>query len=475
MTGALDDTATVDDAGNPQAAFAQMIAGTCFEDLPPTAVERAKVFVLDTLGVGLAGTTGVCAAAIADAVAGWGAGDEARLWLDGRRVPAGSAALANAYFIHCLEYDCVHEAAVVHAMAPVLSAALAFAERRARDGRPVSGQQLITGLALGVDLAASLGMAAREPMRFFRPATAGAFGATAALAHLAGFDVAKTENALGLVYGQISGTLQPHLEGSPLLALQMGFNARAALQACDLAEAGLVGPHDAICGRYGYLRLFENDAFDLAPIRAVTGGGPDKPWRIAELSHKPFPSGRLTHGVVDGLRRLQAEHGFATADVEKVTVLVPPLVHRLTGRPDRPEPDETYARLCLPFVAGVFLARGRVDVPDFRGAALTDPAVHELAARVEVVPDDRLDPNAITPQTVRVQLADGCTLEVTLAHVYGHPQAPLSRAEQLDKFRRCCTHAARPPAPARIEALIETVERLETEPDVGRLIDLMVA
>ncbi len=90
----------------------------------------------------------------------------------------------------------------------------------------MEGARFLTALAVGVDVATLIGIATDSPVRFFRPATAGGFGAVAAIAHLAGFDEETTRSAFGHMYGQTSGTLQPHLEGSPLLGLQIGFNAR---------------------------------------------------------------------------------------------------------------------------------------------------------------------------------------------------------------------------------------------------------
>ena len=77
-----------------------------------------------------------------------------------------------------------------------------------------------------VDSSSVLGLSSRSPMRFFRPSTAGAFGATAAIAKFRGFNLDEIINAFGATYGQISGTLQPHLEGSPVLGMQIGFCAR---------------------------------------------------------------------------------------------------------------------------------------------------------------------------------------------------------------------------------------------------------
>ena len=64
--------------------------------------------------------------------------------------------------------------------------------------------------------------------------------------------------------------MQAHSEGSPLLALQIGFNARNAVVACDLAANGLAGPQHLLEGPFGYLPLFEGD-HDLGPVLGELG------------------------------------------------------------------------------------------------------------------------------------------------------------------------------------------------------------
>lgn len=456
---------------NPVDPLVAHVAGAGYADMPADVVDKAKTFLLDTLGVGIAGSSGAGVEALIGTVSGWGQGAEARVWLTGERLPAQSAAIVNAYQIHCLEYDCVHEGAVVHPLATILSALMAHAERRSAASRPVTGRDFLLALALGVDVAAVLGMAARGRIRFFRPATAGGFGAAAAIGRLEGFDIGQLKDTLGILYGQTSGTLQPHAEGSMVLGLQIGFNARAALCAVDLAAAGVRGPHDVLTGPHGYFRLYEGDAFETGP--AWSGLGRD--WQVAQLSHKPFPSGRLTHGVVDGLGRLIAEHGFAAGDIAEVVCRVPPLVDRLVGRPDMPEPAANYAKLCLTFVAGAFLARGRVDVPDFRGeAALNDPLVHGLADKVRVERDDNPDENALDPQTIQVTLSSGARHAVTLPRTFGHPEAPLSRAQNLEKFRRCAGYGRRSLDGEQVDRLIAMVDGIEHLDDVRSLVDTMM-
>jgi 2-methylcitrate dehydratase PrpD len=442
------------------------VVTTSYDRLPPEAVQAVKTFVLDSIGVGVAGSGEMWAPTLAACARTWGDGTEASVWCTTQRLPAPSAAMVNAYQIHGLEFDCVHEAAVVHPMATLLSALLADAERRGG----ADGRTFITAVAVGVDVAAAIGMASRAAMRFFRPATAGAFGAVAALGALRGLDAERLADAFGVVYGAISGTLQPHVEGSRVLAMQMGFNARAALTAVDLATAGLGGPREVLEGMYGYFNLFEGGAHDLGAVLAELG----RVWRVAELAHKPFPSGRLTHGVIDALRRLQTAHGFTADQVTSVRAFVPPLVRRLVGRPDVPAPSASHARLCLPFVAATALLSGTVDVPDFRDDRLGDPRVHELARRIEVVPDGNPDENAMVPQRVEVRLAGGMRHELTVDRVLGSAANPLSRAQHLDKFRRCWTYGASKLPPENAERLIDLVDRLESVSDVRELAALTV-
>ena len=93
-------------------------------ELPPAVRADALRLLADTLAVGAAGAASAEAEPIARAVVGWGAGTEARS-LAGGTLPCPSAAFFNAFSIHCLEWDAVHEPAVVHALSVVTAALLA--------------------------------------------------------------------------------------------------------------------------------------------------------------------------------------------------------------------------------------------------------------------------------------------------------------------------------------------------------------
>ena len=439
------------------------IATTRFKDLPAAAVAAVKTFCLDTIGVSVAGTTARYAAEMRAAVDKWGGGDEATALGMGDTLPASSAAMVNAFHAHNQEFDCVHEAAVVHPLTTIQSAALAVAERSGG----VSGQALILALALGVDVAASIGMAAKTGLRFFRPATAGVFGATAAVGKLAGLDTVGLKNALGLAYAQNAGTMQSHVEGGPALALQMGFAAGAAVRAVDLARAGLPGPHDVLEGPFGYFRLYEGE-WDLESPWAELGSV----WRITQVSHKPFPTGRAAHGGLDGILQLRAAHGLQADDVARLTLAAPLLIHQLVGRPVKPDMDVTYARLCFQYVGALALLNGGVDVGDFGPERLADPRLHDIARRIKMVADGNPDPNALAPQAVTAHLKDGRTLRVDIPHTLGSPERPLSRGQHLAKFRCCWSCSARPLSDEAANRLIHLVDVLDELDNTSEIVAL---
>jgi len=185
--------------------LSEHVVRTGYRDLPSAAVGATKTFLQDTIGVGVAGSAGPWVEELVGCLCGWGAADEATVLVRGTRLPAPAAAVANAYQINNSEFDCVHEAAVVHPMTGVLSATLAQAERQGG----VRGEELIAAVALGVDVACHIGAASRAPLKFFRPGTADGFGAAAVVGKLMGFDAATMVRAMGSSIARCAARCRP--------------------------------------------------------------------------------------------------------------------------------------------------------------------------------------------------------------------------------------------------------------------------
>lgn len=445
--------------------FAEHVSRTRFEDLPEAAVRAARIFILDTIGVGLVGTNGPhVLELIAASEATMGEGS-ARCWGHRRCLSAPGAAMINGYQIHNSEFDCVHEAAVIHPMTVCLAAVAAHADWVGG----VSGRDLVTAVVLGVDIACHLGVAATTGLRFFRPATAGIFAAAAGLGNVLDFDADRQTALFGHVYGQLCGTMQPHAEGSMLLGLQIGFNARNAVIAADLARRGIPSIENILEGPFGYFGMIEAQG-DLNRVLGDIG----KVWRIAEVAHKPFPSGRATHGMLDAFMELHAEHGFEAGVVESAEARVPPLTHHLIGRPVTDDMTVNYARLCGSYVCACALLRSDLGIDDFNEERRHDPETLALGRRIKAVVDRNPDPNALTPVTMTVRLKDGRELSRTIDTVYGNPAKPISREAHLAKFHRNFQSALNPLPAENAGHLIEMLDKIEHVEDVRWIGDLLV-
>lgn len=380
---------------------------------PPQVRTDALRLLADTLAGGAAGAVSPEALELLPAVHRWGASDDART-LSGEKLPAPSAAFFNGFAIHCLEWDAVHEPAVVHALS-VVTAALLGASDRIGGSDP---EEFLTALAVGVDIASGLGLSATGPMKFFRPATAGVIGAALAVARLEGLLRLQMADVLGLSFSFCAGTMQAHVEASITLPLQIANAARSAITAVDLVKAGMTGPHDALEGPFGYSALVE--PLDLSRYTSMLG----EVWRMSEVSIKPFPSGRASHGALGALQALSG------ADVARVDLEAPPLIQRLVGRPYSPDAPMSYQRLSLAFLAPLMLRDGVIDPRH-------ETSIGSLAEKVTVHLDGNPDGNALSPQRLVVTLADGEVIERMIEANPGSPAAPMTPEQAASKYGLC--------------------------------------
>jgi 2-methylcitrate dehydratase PrpD len=417
----------------------------------------------DAVVVGIGGARATHGDELLHVVQGWGAAVDQSCGVLGRpgvRLPAPSAAFINAFQTHGQEFDSVHEGAVLHPLPTIMPVLMAEAERSG----PYPGSEILAAMIAGTDVSVTLGVAATSPIQFFRPATAGVFGSVAALCRLRRLDRETTLNALGYALAFSSGTMQAHTEGKPALPVQVANAARSAIQAVDIAVAGVPGPIDSITGPFGYLTLFEK-SHDLSDALDRLG----RDFRISEVCVKPYPSGRATHGGVVAALNLRQAHGLNGDQVVGGTYRAPALIRHLVGRESQPGMAVSHARLCLPYLIAVALTRGAVGLSDFTPTALSDAAVLDLASRIVVTVDDNPDPAAFIPAELTLTLKDGRTVHEPVKAQLGSPAFPLSREQQLAKGYACLDFAGLSALHEPLAALMDRFDTLTDGAEAFRL------
>lgn len=393
-----------------------------------SAILAAKIFLLDTLAVGVAGKVNPASDNVVQSALNWGGPGNCRiLGRPGIYMSAQSAAVVNGFQIHCLEWDALHEPSVVIALCTTTAALVSEAEITG-----ASLDEIIRALIVGVETAVFFGAGATTEPRFFRPSAAGLMGAAMALGVLRGFLRSQMLDLLGLAYSQVAGTMQAHWEGSEALPLQIGLAARSALTAADLVTMGVTGPHDVIDGKFGYFKLIEQaDSLDLQFEQWA------KPWKICEIAHKPFPAGRATQATLTALTEIGRNEELDMDLIRSITLHVPTLIMLLVGRQYIKGMSPAYARLCLEFIAPMMIREGRIDPRLFTAEIMNSDQAAADAQKINIMLDENPDPNALSPQRIEILFKDGRKMERTIETPFGSPDYPMSRSDQIDKVAFC--------------------------------------
>ncbi len=345
-----------------------------------------------------------------------------------------------------LEMDDVDRLARLHP-GPVIWPAALSAAREA--GAPLGA--LLEGAVRGYEAMIRVGRSLDDHhyAHWHPTATAGGFGAAAAAASIFGLDAAGTVSALGHAGSLAGGLWQVRHEPAAMTkSVHVAQAALAGLWHARLARQGCAGPRAILEGPQG---LFA--AMTRAP-RPGALAEPAADWRMAEVSFKPWAACRHAHPAIDAALAMPAG---ALSDGP---------IHVQTYRDalafcDRPEPRTPgEARFSLQHAVAVVARRGPPAPADFEAAALDDPALAAVRARVKVSCEPGFDAAYPAHYGARVT-AGGSSAEV--ADAWGDPERPLDRTGLEAKVRMLAAWGGLPPAEAD-EAIAFVLEGADDAP-----------
>jgi 2-methylcitrate dehydratase PrpD len=194
-------------------------------------------------------------------------------------------------------------------------------------------------------------------------------------------------------------------------------------------------------------------------------------YEVVNLSAKPYPCCRLTHGAIDATLSLMRENGLAEKDVQKVVIQASPVIFDTVGHPfqirDNPQVD---AQFSIPYTVASALLRGKVTLEDFEVEVVKQARTGELAKKVIVEEDKGMGKYSTV---VHIYNLSGRPFTKRVDVFKGHPENPLSREEFLQKFRECARFSAVPLDSRRVEKILANLQEIEDIPNlnqIGRLL-----
>ena len=414
--------------------LSQFITTTTFADLPVEVISRAKIHLLDTLGVALAGSTQQSALQGRQGIAFLpDSQGDIPIWGSSLTASTTAAALANGISAHALDFDDTHTDSITHGSAVLTPIAFALGESIG-----ASSEEILTAWIVGWEVAARVGLASHSGFHqrgFHATAIAGIFGATACAASLLKLTPEQTTNALGLTGSQASGVAEYLTNSSSSKCFHAGWAAQSGIIAASLAKGGMTGPETIFEGRYSLYHTHGIEA-QAQPNQVAQGLG--EVWEFLNVSIKPYPVCHFAHATVDCGRKL-LKRGISADDIKSVECVIDPIAAALICEPPETKwaPTTAYgAKFSLPWLFAAGFLDDELTLFSLLPENLQRKDIQMLAKKVSYrYPEkDEIPFPTYFPGLIFVTLHSGEQLSERLDIQYGNPKNPMMDADVVKKF-----------------------------------------
>ena len=405
------------------------------DQIPHATLAFQRLRLLDHLACLAAGYDASGVEAALSLARRWSGAEEATVLGTGTRLAAGQAAFVNAVRARALDF-CDVISPGWHPSSSDIPVALAMAEHCG-----ASGRELLAALAIGQDVGQRINLAAQAHGFFYRGFDSnvlGLFSGAVIAARLLRLPRESFTSAVGLAFDSGIGTFQHYQDKALAVRIGQAMVARHAIEAAQMAQAGLTGPRRILGGENGFFRLYAPGEPDLNVLTADLGH--------RYLGHeatcfKPYPHCSILLALTDTL--LARRHELPRSHLADCSLRlhVSPTMRMVCGAPYAPaETAEIDAQFSARYIVANALLRGAATPAQFTARAAREPAVQALAQRVEIIEDPSLA--RFDACRLEIRPADAAPVVVPAAYGRGWPENPLDQAALERKFMQCCSQSA---------------------------------
>src|SRR2546425_2549100 len=350
--------------------LAHFIAETPWEAIPKAVREHAKLVVLDTVGVILAGSVQPEVAGVRARLIATG-GHGATIYAPGAPTSdPRTAAFLNGLAGRSIELCEGHRYVSCQGAVQALPTALACGEWLQRSGR-----ETLSALIFGYEVAARLGAGLTARPLAHQNGQAPLLGAVGAGARVRGLNGDQTSLALrlGAVLILTPGYTNA-VAGATALNVAGGMSGFAGALAPELALAGVAAQPNAIEEAFGQL---VGDGFRSEAVTEELG----QRWEITRNYFRLRACCNPIYSALDALEDILTEHKPLPEHIARVDVAT----YRFAANMREPDPINYFAaKYSLPHAAAALILRGNAGYHAFTEEAGPDPPDPALPRRVAV-------------------------------------------------------------------------------------------
>lgn len=442
--------------------LARFVSATDLSAMSDKTLANAKMHILDTFGVALAGVSTEVAGIALQYCKGLGTADASSIWGTQAKAAVSTAAFANGLLAHALDYDdwdaFIH---VGHPTSMIVGAALPLAEHLG-----ASGKDLLKAYVLGMEVICKI--AANAPnvqdRGFHSTPVFGSLGATVACASLLKLPVDKIKAALGIAASGAGGIHRQ--QGSMVKPFHAGNSARNGAEAAILASKGFTADAAIFEAPRGFCdTFFGPETCDYDKMVENIG----KPYFLESpgIGLKWHPCSAPQFLAADAALHLKREHKIDFADVAKMEVSIPP--KRYARHYAAEVKTGLRGKFAINYVVAISFLDGKLEIATFTDEKVNRPEVQDAFSKVQVICDESIpEPGPYCP--VSVELKNGVRHNYTAKVAKGDPRNPMTEDEVTEKFRGNVKALL---SEDRARNLIATVQNLETVDNVRKLASLL--
>jgi 2-methylcitrate dehydratase PrpD len=435
--------------------LAQLVARTGWDDMPADVHRRAKLVLLDTIGVMLAGAARPEVTELSKRLLA-GAGRGATVLAAGLpQADIRTAALLNGIAARSVEL--CEGLKGLQPSPHILPAVLAIAEQRGLGGRDMLG-----AFVLGYEVGARLNRG-YTPRAFSHPnGQLSVLSAAAAGARLQGLDGAGVSLAMRAATTMLmTPSYNNTVAGGTTLNLPAAFGAVVGTLAPDMAASGYFAQPDAVEEALG---VMVGAGFDPAKL----GDDMGTRWELLENYFRFYACCNPIHAALDSLAETLAVLKPKPEEVAKIDVRTFAFASVMRN----PAPPNSFAsKYSLPHAAAVLIVRGGLGFADIDDSALEDPVIARLRPLVSIAEDPAMTARSTPthrPASVTLTLKDGRTATAARENSVRDTLKPDYEPQVRTKFREL---AAGHLTPAGMDAVEAAVDRCEEWKTMAELIE----
>jgi 2-methylcitrate dehydratase PrpD len=422
-------------------------------------LEHAKLVLLDTLGVILAGSKSEEAERTSQKLS-VNSKKNHRVTCPGKSeaVDPLNAALINGIAGSTLEYEEGNSRAMGHPAIQIVPAVVAETESLGQ-----SGENLLAGLIGGYEVACRVSRAASIRKGLHPTGTWGVVGSALAVGFL---HHREPQELFEIANIAASYAFSPYIKnsfvGQNVACTFAGLVNYLGLLSNTFFENGIKADPNSFRMTFSE---FVSDEFNPDILDENLGGQ----YAITENYFKPYPTCRFTHPALEALRSILNDQHIEPRDVKTITVTsFKAAVHAGAVAPLNVEA----LRFSVPYLIATMLLKGDIKLATLSDDLLQVPQLSELAAKVELVlsPEYEQSRPQNNPAKVTIRLKSGASFSHETINCLGDPRNPLPKKDICDKFKIL---AAPIIGQNRSNDFLNRVMKIEHEDDIRALMALL--